>query len=125
MSGVGNFIWRISVALYLLATGVLGTFYQSGHLEDIFGKGNNVFIIIAGVIAFAAGILLLLEMLNVKVSILDTLIFIVAIIWAVFTVFVLIQWIGNSFKNLWEVLQQLGVYVMVCASLLIASKRFG
>jgi len=128
MAGIGAVIWKIAVALYLLATGVLGV-NKGGDLAGILRyifKGNaDIFIIVAGVIAIVAGILLLLEMFNVRVPILDTLILIVAIIWAVFIVFILIHWIGNSFGAFWETLQKLGIYVMVLASLLIASKKFG
>jgi len=128
MARLGDFIWKISVALYLLATGVLAL-NKGGHLAgiltDMFGRNIDFLIIIAGVIALLAGVFLLLELFNVKVPILDTLLLIVAIIWIVFAVFMLIRWIGGGFKNFWDVLQQLGIYVMVSASLLIASKKFG
>jgi len=127
MKGLGSFIWKLAVALYLLATGVLATFHKGGDLAAIITSvlKGDIFVVIAGVIAFLAGIFLLLEMFNVKISILDLLIFIVAIIWAVFVVLVIINWIGSGFKDLWVALQQIGVYIMVCASLLIASKKFG
>jgi len=127
MAGIVNFVWKISVALYLMATGILGI-SKGGNLNEIFGAINlsgSIFVVIAGVIALIAGVLLLLEMFNIKVPILDTLIFIVAIIWAVFIVLMLIQWIASGLGNIWVTLQQLGIYVMVFASLLIASKRFG
>jgi len=124
MSGIGNFIWRISVALYLLATGVLGTFYRSGHLAEIFGYGNNIFIVVAGVIAFLAGIFLLLELFGIKIAIVDVLVLILAIVWVVVIVFGVITWIGSS-ESIWSMLQRIGVHVMVCTSLFIASKKFG
>ena len=127
MGGIGVMIWKIAVALYLLASGVLGV-SKSGDLNAIFGAinlSNSIFVVIAGIIAMVAGILLLLELFNIKVAILDTLIFIIAIIWAVFTILVLIQWIGSGFAGIWGALQRIGVYVMVLASLLIASKKFG
>jgi len=127
MAGIGVFIWKIAVALYLLATGVLGI-GKGGDLNHIFGAINlsgSIFVVIAGIIALIAGIFLLLEMFNIKIAILDTLIFIIAIIWAVFIVLLLIRWIGSGFGNIWGTLQTLGVYVMVLASLLIASKKLG
>jgi len=128
MSGIGNFIWRISVALYLLATGVLGTFYRDGHLKEIFGeifKGNtNVIVVIAGIIAFLAGLFLLLELFGLKIAIIDILVLVLAIIWVVFIVFGVISWIGGN-ENFWFMLQRIGVNVMVCASLFIASRKFG
>jgi len=127
MAGIGAIIWKLAVALYLLATGVLGTFFKRGDLASIINhvlKGD-IFIVIAGVIALLAGLFLLLEMFNIKISILDTLILIVAIIWAVFVIILFIQWIGSGFSLFWDSLQRLGVYIMVLASLLIASKKFG
>jgi len=129
MAGLGNLIWKLSVALYLLATGVLGLDGKAGHLAEIITgifKGDvKILVIIASVIAMVAGVLLILELFNIQVPILDTLILIVAIIWAVFIVFFLIKWIGSGFDKLWEALQMLGVYVMVFASLFISSKKFG
>jgi hypothetical protein len=85
---------------------------------------TDIFIIIAGVIALIAGVAIILEMLNIKVSFLDTLILIIAIIWAVFIVFRLVSWIGDGFNHFWSVLRDLGVQIMVLGSLLVASRRF-
>jgi len=128
MAGIGNFIWKISVALYLIANGVLGIIKSpASDFAIIFGRifGNNtgVLVVIAGVISLIAGILVLLEMFNIKVSFLDTLIMIIAIIWAVYVIFGLIQWITSGFANFWPMLQRLGVHTMVLGSLLIASRK--
>ena len=127
--GIGNFLWKISVALYLIANGVLGL-SKGGDFQIIFGsilKGDvGIFVIIAGVISLVAGVCIILEMLNMKVSFLDTLIFIIAIIWAVFVILGLISWITNTGSvNFWHFLQRLAVHLMVLASLLIASRKFG
>ncbi|MDR0323489.1 MAG: hypothetical protein LBI12_03460 [Treponema sp.] len=128
--GIGTFLWKISVALYLIANGVLGL-SKGGDFKIIFDhllKGNaGIFIIIAGVIALVAGVAIILEMFNIKLSFLETLIFIIAIIWVVFVIVELVTWItgGYSGSNLWHVLQKLAVHLMVLASLLIASKKFG
>ncbi|MCL2764793.1 MAG: hypothetical protein FWD40_05880 [Treponema sp.] len=127
MAGLGVVIWKVAVALYLMATGVLGL-SKAGDLNAILGAinlSNSIVVVIAGVIALIAGIFLLLELFNIKIAILDTLIFIIAIIWAIFIVLLLIQWIVSGFAGIWTTLQMLGTYVMVLASLLIASKRFG
>jgi len=124
MSGFGNLIWRISVALYLLAVGVLGI-QKGGHLADIFGKifNNNTALLvqIAGVIALIAGVFLLLELFKIEIPILKTLVLILAIIWAIFIVLGIITGLGG---NIWELLQRIGVQVMVCVSLFIASGKF-
>ena len=139
--GIGNFLWKCSVGLYLIANGVLGLFFRNNTMKGIFsrdsdfevifhkllGRGDltNVLIIIASIIAFVAGIFIILEMLNIQVPMLDTLLFVLAIIWAVFIVVNIIVWIGDGFKGLWTFLQVLAVHTMILSSLLIASKKLG
>jgi hypothetical protein len=124
--GIGILLWKISVALYLIANGVLGiTNYSGGDFKIIFDRMQfpSIFVTIASVIALVAGILVLLEMLNVKVSFLDTLILIIAIIWAIYVVIELIGWVKAGFDDFWHILQRLAVHLMVLASLLIASRK--
>ena len=131
--GLCGFLWQLSVALYLLANGVLGL--QGGRLAGgVFrgvlgsmfrGDTLNLMVTLFSIIAFVAGIALLLEMFNVELSFLPLLVLIVAIVWVVFIVISLIAWIGDGFGNFFQVLANLAVYVMVLASLLTASKRFG
>ena len=126
---VGNFLWKISVALYLIANGVLGiTKYPDGDFKIIFnsiGLNNNIFVVAASVIALIAGIAIILEMLHVDIPFLETLILIIAIIWAVYVAIELIGWIRVGFKDLWHILQRLAVHLMVLGSLMIASGKFG
>jgi len=126
--GLGVFLWQISVALYLFANGVLGV-QKSGVLKEIIGgtlKGNvDVLIIIAGVIAIIAGVAVLLDLLDAKILIADSLVLIIAIIWAVFVVLQIVGWVGDGFKDFWVVLSKLSVNVIILASLLTASKKFG
>jgi len=128
-SGLGIFIWKISVALYLIANGILGlSKWPGGDFNTIFtriGFGNSILVTIASVIALVAGIAILLEMLNIQLPYLDTLIFIVAIIWAVYIVVEIISWTRGSLGNFWHVLQMLAVHLMVLGSLLVASRKFG
>jgi hypothetical protein len=132
--GIGIFLWKISVALYLIANGVLGLqdkFRNKGDFYIIFsrmfdGKTLSLFVTVASVIALIAGICILLEMFEVKVSFLDTLILIIAIIWVVYVVIEIIGWITNSkTEYTFDVLQKLAVHTMVLSSLLIASRKFG
>jgi len=131
--GIGVFLWKISVALYLIANGVLGlTKYTGGDFDIIFkrigfsGGTLNLLVLVTSIIALVAGIAILLEMFNVELSFLDTLLLIVAIVWAVYVIIEIISWITSGFSgNLWYTLQMLAVHLMVLASLLIASKKFG
>ena len=133
--GVGVFLWKIAVALYLIANGVLGLtkYANKGDFHVIFSRmfgesGNvlNVFVAVASVIALVAGIAVLLEMFNIRLSFLDSLILIIAVIWAVYIVIEIIGWITNARSgNPWSILQMLAVHIMVFSSLLIASKKIG
>jgi hypothetical protein len=127
-AGIGVFLWKISVALYLIANGALGLSKGGGDfriiLREVFsGSMLNTCVTIAAIIALVAGIAVILEMLNVKLSFLDTLILIIAIIWVVYVVLEIISWLKSGFS--WEVIQKLAVHLMVLASLLIASRKFG
>jgi len=124
---LGSFLWKISVALYLIVNGIMGIQVDKGGdfyiiFSRVFKGDPKAFVVIAGVIALVAGIAIILEMLNVQISFLDTLILIIAIIWAVYVIVEIITWFKTGF-NL-DVLQKLAVHLMVLASLLIASKKF-
>jgi hypothetical protein len=134
--GIGVFLWKISVALYLIANGVLGLaekLFNRGDFYIIFnrmfrGDALSLFVTVASVIALVAGIAVLLEMFQIQLSFLDTLILIIAIIWAVYVVIEIFAWITkgtDTGENLWSTLQRLAVHIMVLSSLLIASKKFG
>ena len=130
--GLGIFLWKISVALYLIANGVLGLSTNAGAgdfkiIFDRMGFTNNLFVICASVIALIAGIAILLEMFDVSLSFRDNLILIIAIIWAVYVVIEIIGWVtkGVGDNGFWYVLQRLAVHLMVLSSLLIASRKFG
>ena len=131
-AGYGQLIWSISVALYLIANGVLGL-YKRGDFKIIFdfvfnrSSFGDIIVMLVSIVALLAGILVLFELFKVKFNFLDELLFIVAIIWAVYIIIELIYWVkGNSFVNdLWGTIQKLAVHLMVLGSLFIASKRFG
>ena len=128
--GVGQFIWQIAVAMYLIANGVLGL-NKRGDFRIIFdfvfkGSFADMIVMIVSIIALLAGILVLFEMFKVKFSFLDELLFVVAIIWFVYIVIEIFYWLSSGLgNNLWDIIQKLAVHLMVLGSLLIASKRFG
>ena len=128
--GLGQFLWKISVALYLIANGVLGL-NKRGDFKTIFdfvfkGTFSDMVVMIVSVIALLAGILVLFEMFKVKFSFLDELLFVVAVIWFVYVIIEIIYWLRGGLGNdLWGIIQKLAVHLMVLGSLLIASKRFG
>jgi len=128
--GIGIFLWKISVALYLIANGVLGLATRGGGdfhiiLTNTMGLPAIIATIVA-VISLVAGICVLLEMFGIEIPFLNTLILIIAIIWAIYVVIGLISWFTNRGNlEFWSMLQRLAVHTMVLGSLLVASKRFG
>jgi hypothetical protein len=129
--GIGDYFWKISVALYLLTNGVLEVMkYGSGDLYFIFheiGLANADFLMVAGIIALIAGIAVLCDLFNVEIPRLNTLIFIIAIAWAICVVVELFGWMKGGFGSgapLWLKFKTLAIHLMVLSSLLIASGRF-
>jgi uncharacterized protein YacL len=128
--GLGQLIWSLSVALYLIAIGVLGL-NKRGDFKTIFdfvfeGSFSDIVVTVVSIIALLAGILVLFNMFRVKFSFLDELLFVVAIIWFVYVVIQIIYWLRGGLGNdLWGIIQKLAANLMVLGSLLIASKRFG
>ena len=129
--GITGFLWQISVALYLIANGVLGLQKRTdGDFLFIFRRigfsGNtlNLLVIIASIIAFLAGIAILLDLFSVELPFLTTMVFIIAIFWAVFIVIEIVSWVSGGLKDFFHELQLLAVHIMVMASILVASKRF-
>jgi uncharacterized membrane protein YphA (DoxX/SURF4 family) len=128
---LGFFLWQLSVALYLIANGVLGI-DKGGDFAIIYravlGRGDvtTFLAIITGIIALVAGIVLVLDLLQIKLSFLYLFIFIVAVVWAVYIAVELIYWYksGDFSSSLWYVLQKLAVHLMVLGSLLTASRKF-
>ena len=129
--GIGSLIWKIAVALYLITNGILGLLKESNSDFIIIfkrmglgGDALSIFVIIASVIAFIAGIAILLELFHIELPFLEMLLLIIAIIWAVYIIINIISWCMGGFKGVWDFLQRLAVHTIVFSSLLIASKRF-
>jgi len=132
--GICGFLGQLAAALYLIANGVLGL--QGGRrgagvFSDILrrmgfsGDMLNFMLVILSIVALVAGIAILLEMFNIELPILSLVMLIVAIAWVVYIVITLFSWITGGFNNFFQELSMLAVNVMVLASLLTASKRFG
>ena len=131
MKDFGINLWKIAVALYLIVNGLLGLTAKAGDFYIIFYRLEmnrdilSIFAMVASIIALVAGFLILLEMFHVEISILDTLLLIIAIIWAVYVIVEIVTWFKEGVKNNFlPNLQMLSVHIMVLGSLLMASKRF-
>jgi hypothetical protein len=130
--GVGAFLWQIAVGLYLFANGILGI-QKGGDFAIIyraaFGRGDltAILITVTGVVALVAGLAVIVDLFGIELNFINTLLFIIAIVWAVYLVIEIVSWVrGVLFKNdtLFHVVQLLAVHLMVLGSLLTASKKF-
>ena len=129
--GITTFLWQLSVSLYLIANGVLGLQrWSGGDFLMIFrrlgfrGNGLSTLVVIASIVAFLAGIAILLDLFSVELPFLNTLVLVVAIIWIVFIIVEIISWITSGFRDFFPEIRLLAVQMMVLGSLLVASKRF-
>jgi len=135
--GIGLFLLNISVALYLLATGILGmtgrTYFPDGEIRRavtaLFGRGDltEALIVILAILAIAAGVFILLKFFGVEIPIFEVLLFALAIVWIVFIVMIDIIHPLNSKQSVKFVdwMRSFGSHLMVLAGIILATNRFG
>ena len=103
---------------------------NQGDFQIIFGRlGLNgsvlkICVIVFSVLSLLAALGTLLEMFGKKYQLLNTLLFVVAIIWAVYIVVNIVSWIMHSFREPLQHLQLFAVHTIVFATLLIESEKF-
>jgi len=127
--GIGSIILKIGVIVYLAVNGIFG-FLNQGDFQIIFqrlglsGIVLTVCVIIFSILALLAALGTLLEMFGTKIKLLNTLLFVVAIIWAIYIIVNIVTWIINGFGNPLQHLQMFAVHTIVFATLLIESEKF-
>ena len=125
--GIGIFLWKIAVALYLIANGVLGLISKGGDFHAILTGTMNFPSIIATIIAvfaLVAGILVVIEMFGLTFRSLDVIALVLAVIWAAYIIIGIVSWITKSnTMSIWEMLQRVAVHTMVLGSLLITARK--
>ena len=134
---IGLFLLNIAVALYLLATGIIGltgrTLTAQGDIRSatvaLLGRGNltDTIVVILSVLAIIAGAFVLLKFFNVQVPMTELLLMILALVWVVFIIMINIVYPLNSRGNfnfvpwLWGFSSNL----MVLGGICLATERFG
>ena len=127
--GIGIVILKIGVIVYLAVNGIFG-FLGQGDFQIIFSRLGlsgiilTICVIVFAVLALLAALGTLLEMFGIKFKLLNTLLFVVAIIWAIYIVVNIISWIIHDFGNPLQHLQLFAVHTIVFATLLIESEKF-
>ena len=136
--GLGLILLNISVALYLFATGILGLtgrkYFPDGEIrravEALLKKGSDfseVLIVILGILAIAAGAIILLKFFRIEIPVIEALLIVMAIVWIVFIVMVDIITPLNSKRDVkfvdWA--RSFGTHLMALAGIILATSRFG
>jgi hypothetical protein len=124
--GIGIFLWKLAVGLYLIANGILGiTSNKSGDFDIILTqtmKFPSWVAMIIAVLALVAGVMVLIEMFGITIRSLDFIALVLAIIWAVYIVIGIISFLKGQ-KDFLFFLQRLAVHTMVLASLLQVARK--
>ena len=132
---IGGFLLNIAVAIYLLATGILGitgrSFFPDGEIRravtSLF-KGDiaEILVVILSVIAIAAGVFILLKFFGIEIPITELLLVILAIAWVVFIIMIDVVYpINHKGTNFVDWLRTLGSHLMVLGGIAMATERFG
>jgi len=132
----GYVLLNFAVAVYLIATGILGIsgrkFFPDGEIRkavtSLFkGDVAEMLIIIFAVVAIAAGAFVLLKFFGINIPITELLLVILAIVWFTFIIMMDVVHPINNHKNFnfIEWLRGLGSHLMAMGGILAATERFG
>jgi len=132
---IGGIMLSFAVALYLLATGILGLtgrkFFPDGEIRravtSLF-KGNfaETLIVILAVLAIAAGVFVLLKFFGMSIPITELLLVILAIVWVVFIIMIDIVYpLNGKGTNFVDWMRSFASHLMVLAGITLSTERFG
>jgi len=133
--GIGFIVLNFSVAIYLLATGILGLtgrkFFPDGEIRravTALFKGNfaETLIVILAILAIAAGVFILLKFFGIDIAINELILIILAIVWLVLIIMIDVVYpIKQGNVNFVDWLRGLGAHLMALAGIMLATERFG
>jgi hypothetical protein len=94
-------------------------------VESIFGRGDlaNILIIVLAVLAIAAGVFILLKLFGIKVSSLELILVILAIVWLAFIVLVDIIYPLKNKPDFLAWLLTFSCHLMALGGLLVAAQK--
>ena len=132
---MGGILLNFAVAIYLLATGILGLtgrkFFPDGEIRkavtSLF-KGDlaELLIIVIAILAIAAGAFILIKFFGIDIPLMELLLVILAIVWIVFIIMIDIVFpLNHKGTNFVDWLRSLGSHLMVLAGIALATERFG
>jgi len=128
-------VLNFGVAIYLLATGILGlagkSFFSDGEIRkavtSIFsGNFAEILIVILAIVAIAAGVFILLKFFGIVIPVTELLLVILTIVWVIFIIMVdIIAPLSGKGMNFVDWLRILGSHLVVLAGIALATERFG
>ena len=132
---IGGFLLNIAVAIYLLATGILGLtgrkFFPNGEIRravTALFKGDfaEILIVILAILSIAAGTFILLKFFGIVIPITELFLLILAVVWVVFILMIDIVYpINHKGGNFVDWLRNFGSHLMVLAAIILSTERFG
>ena len=135
--GIGSLIVNIAIACYLFTTGVIAfnddkwrNFLGENEIRtivrEVFGRGDfsDALVAVLAVIAIAAGVLILLKLFSVNIPILETILLVLAIVWAAFVILNVIYLIKEE-PNFLSWLKLVSTHLIVLGGIIVASGKFG
>ena len=132
---IGGILLNFAVAIYLVATGILGVtgrkFFPDGEIRravTALFKGDfaEILIVILAVLAIAAGAFILLKFFGIDIPVTELLLVILAIVWVVFIIMIDVVYpINHKGTNFVDWLRSLGAHLMALGGIMLATERFG
>lgn len=132
---IGFTIINFAVAIYLLATGILGLtgrkWFPDGEIRRAVtamfrGDFAEILIVILSILAFAAGAFILLKFFGIVLPFSELILVILAIVWVVFIILIDIYYpLNKKGGNFVDWLRTFGSHLMVLGGITAATERFG
>jgi len=132
---IGLVLLNFAVAIYLLATGVLGLtgrkFFPDGEIRravTALFKGDvaEMLIVVLAILSIAAGAFILIKFFGISIPITELILMVLAIVWVVFIIMIDIVYpLNGKGTNFIDWLRSLGAHLMALAGIMLATERFG
>jgi len=133
---IGLIFLNFAVAVYLLATGILGLtgrkYFPDGEIRRAVsalfkGDAAETLIVVLAIIAITAGGFILLKFFNIPIPITEVLLVVLALVWLVFIVMIdIVHPLDNKRGfNFVDWMRNLGTHLMALSGILLATERFG
>lgn len=137
---IGVLVLQISVALFLLVSGITGIIRSNagdlaavvGFLNELFRNDSlvSIMVVVLSICEIIAGFFLLTELFTTDLRITDMILFVFVILWIVNII--LVDFVGpigegSSFRNVNSVLSYLGTlssHLMVLGALILVNKKY-